>query len=385
MTKATSATERRHSYAVVDGAEHALEITSGFVISGLKKSDQIILVGLTDRRAGLLLARLREDGADPAGALRDGQLIIVDQVKTHALYAMPTNQVADELDRQATAAVRAGYAGIRFGGLLPGMTVSPHERTLNLLVLKHPAIALCLYHGQAPAEILTQVHRLHDRRLPSTAVLDDGELRITTISRHGLRLAGRIGPGNRFQTLAVLADAAGEGRRTIDAASLRGIDLESLHALLTSGLGLKLRRQNPVMQRLTRTLAAQTHPASSPDIAARTGAAVPGQTACALVTNLVWRTFGHSATGRAESVLDWVGLLDAPAGRIVEVANRHHIASVTLGNRVRQARNRGIQTPLNPLQLRDATRATQPTEDHLSRQRIAQLLGLPPAPATINR
>ena len=384
MTKATSATERRHSYAVVDGAEHALEITSGFVISGLKKSDQVILVGLTDRRAGLLLARLREDGTDPAGALRVGQLVIVDQVKTHALYAMQTNQVADELDRQATVAVRAGYAGIRFGGLLPGTTVSPHERTLNLLVLARPATALCLYHGQAPAEVLTQVHRLHDRRLPSTAVLDDGELRITTISRHGLRLAGRIGPGNRFQTLAVLADAAGEGRRNIDAASLREIDPESLHALLTSGLGLKLRRLNPVVQRLTRALAAQTQPASSPDIAARTGAAVPGQTACALVTNLVWRTFGHSATGRAESVLDWAGLLGAPAGRIVEVANRHRIASATLSNRVRQARSRGIQTPLNPLQLRDATRATQPTEDHLSRQRIAQLLGLPQAPATIN-
>ena len=126
VTKATSATERRHSYAVVDGAEHALEITSGFVISGLKKSDQVILVGLTDRRAGLLLARLREDGTDPAGALRVGQLVIVDQVKTHALYAMQTNQVADELDRQATVAVRAGYAGIRFGGRLPGTTVSPH-------------------------------------------------------------------------------------------------------------------------------------------------------------------------------------------------------------------------------------------------------------------
>jgi len=159
---------------------------------------------------------------------------------------------------------------------------------------------------------------------------------------------------------------------------------EGLHALLTSGLGLKLRRLNPVVQRLTRALAGQTQPASSPDIAARTGAAVPGQTACALVTNLVWRTFGHSATGRAESVLDWAGLFGTPAGPVVEVANRHRIASATLSNRVRQARNRGIQTPLNPLQLRDATRATQPTEDHLSRQRIAQLLGLPQAPATIN-
>ena len=369
---------------MVDGAEHALEITAGFVIGGLKNSDRITLIGLTVRRADSLWTRLREDGTDPAGALRDGQLIIVDQAKTRALYAMPPSQVSDELNHQATAAVRAGYTGIRFGGLLPGTTVSPHEQTLNRLVLEHPATALCLYQGQAPAEVLTQVHDQHDRQVPSTAVLDDGELRITRLSRHGLRLAGRICPGNRLRTLAVLADAAEQGRRTIDIASLREIDPESLHVLLTSGLGLKFRRQNPTVQRLARTLAAQAQPAASPDTATRTGTFVPGQTASDLVINLVWRTFGPSATGRAESVLDWAGLLGTPAGPIGEVANRQHIAPATLTNRVRQARNRGTQTPLNPLQLRDATRATQPTEDHLSRQRITQLLGLPPAPPTIN-
>ena len=367
---------------MVDGAEHALEISSGFVIGGLKNSDRITLIGLTDRRAGALLTRLREDGTDPAGALRHGQLIIVDQAKTHALYEMPTSQVADELDRQTTAAIRDGYTGIRFGGLQPGTTVSPHERTLNRLVLERPATALCLYHGLAPAEVLTQVHRLHDRRLPSTVVFDDGELRITTTSPRGLRLAGRIWPGNRLRTLAVLADAAAEGRRTIDVASLREIDPESMHAVFTTGLGLKLRGQNPVVQRLARTLTAQAQPAAPLDTAARTGTPVPGQTASALVTNLVWRTFGHSATGRAESVLDWAGLYGAPARPVAQVANRHHIAPATLTNRVRQARTRGTQTPLNPLQLRDATRATQPTEDHLSRQRTAQLLGLPPVPST---
>ena len=376
-------TERRHSFAVVDGEEHTLEIAAGFVIGGLENSDRILLIGLTDRRADLLLTRLREDGTDPTSALRERQLVIVDQTKTRALYTMPTSQVADELDHQATAAVRAGYAGIRFGGLLPGTTVSPHEQTLSRLVKERPATALCLYDGQALAEVLTQVHCQHDRQVPSTAVFDDGELRITRTSRNGLRLAGRIWPGNRLRTLAVLADAAGQGRRTIDIASLREIDPASLHALLATGLGLKLRRSNPVVQRLARTLTAQTQPSASLDAADRTGAYVPGQTASELVINLVWRTFGHSATGRAQSVLDWAGLSSAPAGPVGEVANRHHIAPATLTNRVRQVRSRGTQTPLNPLQLRDAIRATQPTEDHLSRQRITQLLGLPPLSSAI--
>lgn len=111
---------------------------------------------------------------------------------------------------------------------------------------------------------------------------------------------------------------------------------------------------------------------------ARTGVPVVGQTAPAVITNLIWRTFGHTPAGSAESVLDWAGLQGHPAEPIAEVAKRHHIARATLTNRVRRATNRGAQTPLSPLLLRDATRATQPTEDHLSRQRTALLLELPP-------
>lgn len=111
---------------------------------------------------------------------------------------------------------------------------------------------------------------------------------------------------------------------------------------------------------------------------ARTGVPVPGQTASAAVTTLIWRTFGPTRAGYAESVLDWAGLHGHPAGPITEVATRHHIARTTLTNRIRQVTHRGANTPLSPLLLRDATRATQSTEDHLSRKRTAQLLDLPP-------
>ena len=375
---------RRHSYAVVDGPEHALELSSAFVTDGVANAEQVTLVGLTDRRVGSLLNRLREDGADPDGALRDGQLVIVDRAVAAAFYAMTAPQLTDELTHRAMAAVRYGYSGIRFGGLLLGFTVSPHEPVLNRLVQEQPVTALCLYHPQATAGVITEVDSLHERRVRSTAMLDDGQLRVSTVARHGLRLAGEVHPGNRARLLSVLTVAAMEGRRTVDAASLRQIDAESLHDILTSGLGLRLYRQNPAVQRLTRQLAVERQRAPAADVMARTGNAIPGQTASAVVTNLIWRTFGHTRRNRAESVLDWVGLLGRPAGSVVEVADRQHISAGTLSNRIRQVTSRGAQIPLTPVQLRDASRTTAPTEDELSHRRIAQLLGLPSPPPTTN-
>ena len=149
----------------------------------------------------------------------------------------------------------------------------------------------------------------------------------------------------------------------------------------TRGLGLTLRRPHPEVQRITRELAAKAQPVPAADTMTRNGSPVPGQTAPDVVSNLIWRTFGHARAGRAESVLDWAGLFGGPAGPVARVAARHRVAPATLTSRARQVARRGAQTPLSPLLLRDATRATQPTEDHLGRQRTAQLLGLPPPPS----
>lgn len=369
---------RRHSYAVVDGQEHARELASAFTIAGLARSERVTLVGLSELEVGSVLTRLREDGADPDLARRDGQLIISDHRMNTALYTMTALELTDQIVGMTGAAVRDGYTGIRLAGLQLGLTASPHEATLSRLVREHPITALCLYHPKAPAAVLAEARAGHDRRVPSTAVFDDAELRITTVSPGTLRLAGRVHPGNRARVLSVLTDAARRGRPVIDAAALRDIDAMSLHAILSSGLGLSLRRPSPLVRRLTEELAARTE-RSLPEYAlARNGVPVVGQTAPCVVANLIWRTFGPARAGSAESVLDWAGLHGHPAGSIAEVAGRHHIGPATLTNRVRHVTIRGAQTPLSPPLLRDATRATQPTEDHLSRQRTAQLLELPP-------
>ncbi len=363
----------RHCYAVVDGAEDAAEVSAAFVTAGLAASERVVVVGLTDQGDGLL-TRLREDGADPTRAVRDGRLVVTDQARSVALYERSTEVFVDELGRRATAAVRDGYTGIRFGGLFPGITLSPHEHGLDRVVRKYPATALCLYHRQAPAGVVTAVESVHDDRVRCPILFDDGQLRITAVSEHRLRLAGRLSLGNRNQVLAVLGDAADAGRRTINAAALDTIDPETLHAILGLGVGLT---SNPALPRLARSAAPAPLP-RIPDAMGRNGFPVPGQTATTLVANLAWRTFGTSRPGRAESVLDWAGLLGRPAAPINQVAHRHGVAPATVTTRVRQVHHRGSQTPLTPLQMRDATRAPQPTEDQRSRHRIAQLLGVTP-------
>ena len=370
-----SAPTDRHCYAVVDGDEDAVDVSAAFAAAGMEASERVVLVGSTDLSTELLLSRLWQHGVDPVNAARNGQLIMVDQAKTHAASDMPAQQAVAELRRQATAAVRDGYTGIRFGGLFPGVTVSPHEHTLNGVISQHPATALCIYHAQAPAEVLSTVDHLHDSRVPSTTLFDDGNLRITASFPHRLRMVGRVEPGNRHRVMTVLGEAAEAGSRTINTASLQVFDQETLRTILALGVGLT---QKPVTGR-TNGVSAQAVPVpASPDATGRNGFALPGRIASTLVANLIWRTFGTARPGRAESVLDWAGLLGRLAAPIADVADRHHVALATVTSRVRHVQQRGSQTPLTPLQLRDASREPHPTEDQLSRNRIAQLLGLPP-------
>ena len=177
----TGAPARRHSYAAVDGPEHALELSSEFVTAGLARTERVILVGLSDQRAASVLTRLREDGVDPDGALRDCRLIIADDSVTAALYTMTAQQLTDRVIELTTAAIGEGHTGIRLGGMLPGLETSPHERSLSRLVREHPVTALCLYHPRAPTAVLTEAQALHDHLLRSTAVFDDLDLRISLI------------------------------------------------------------------------------------------------------------------------------------------------------------------------------------------------------------
>src|SRR3954452_21648058 len=87
----------RHCYAAVVGAEQALELSSAFVTAGLRRSERVTLVGLTSQRAAALLTRLREDDAEPAGALRVRQLTLLNESTSRSLYAMSTRQITEHM------------------------------------------------------------------------------------------------------------------------------------------------------------------------------------------------------------------------------------------------------------------------------------------------
>jgi hypothetical protein len=374
----TTGRVHRHSYALVDGHEHALEMSSTFVAAGLRRSERVVLVRSTRQRADSLLTRLREDGAEPSRALRVGQLVLLDGPTHAALQGMSDAWISEQMVQLAAAAVRDGYTGIRFGALPAGMLLSPHEDVMNDVVRAQPVSALCLYRAQAPAEVLTAADRVHDRQVLSTALYDDGDLRVTLDPGHGLRLAGRISPSNRAPVMSMLSDAAAAGRRTIDVASLRDIDPHSLSLILTTDLGVHLRHPHPAVRKLARQLSTPLRRLPPACRDGRTGVPVPGHAAATVAAHLVWRTFGDTAPDRPESVLDWAGLLGRPAGPVTAIATAHHTTTATLLNRIHKVRARGVQTPLSPLVRHDATRATQSTEDDLSRRRIAELLGLSP-------
>jgi hypothetical protein len=272
------------------------------VTGGLIARERVIVMRSDRRETDSLLTALRRRGADPVGAEGRGQLVVPDKRRIAGLYAMSDGELAADLARQAAAALRDGFTGIRFGGTLVGTRLSPHEPIINTVVRAHPVSTLCLYSAGAPTTVLSAADRLHDRR-------------ITDEPR----------PGNASQPIARPAVAAA-----------------------ASGL----------------------------DAGARPGTPVRGTTGAAVVTNLTWRVFGDTRTGRGGSVLAWAGLLGQIAGAVPDVAAAHHISRSALLNRVRQVRSRGAMTPLTPLVQWDVTRASPPTEDHLGRQRVAELLGL---------
>ena len=158
--------------------------------------------------------------------------------------------------------------------------------------------------------------------------------------------AGRADPPRQPGSGAVRPARCRHGRpaRTIDVASLRHIDAGSLHDHPHLRSRLSLRRPNPLVQRLTQKLAAEmTSGAPAANIMARSGFPIPGQTAAAVVTNLIWRTFGPHPAGRAESVLDWAGLHGNSPDRSPRSPHRHHTTPATLTNRIRHVTNRGAK------------------------------------------
>jgi len=91
--------------------------------------------------------------------------------------------------------------------------------------------------------------------------------------------------------------------------------------------------------------------------------------------------FGPLQPTRTRIVLDYPGLLDHPAGEVVDIADRHNFTTRAVSNNVATVRAAGTRIPLSRRLITEATRPSTRLDDHLSRVRIATTLGLPAPPA----
>ena len=88
--------------------------------------------------------------------------------------------------------------------------------------------------------------------------------------------------------------------------------------------------------------------------------------------------FGPLHPTRTRIVLDYHGLLNHPAGALVQIAARHNVTTRTVANNIAAVRAAGRRLPLSAPLIAEATRVSTQGDDHLGRVRIAATLGCPP-------
>ena len=108
----------------------------------------------------------------------------------------------------------------------------------------------------------------------------------------------------------------------------------------------------------------------------RDAAPLPGKTVPEVVSQLIWRVLGP-LKGRAESVLDWAGLGQAPPAVLREIGVRYGVSGEAVGQRIQRVALAGVRLPLPANLEHEVTRPSRPGENHLLRTRWALLLGRP--------
>ena len=83
----------------------------------------------------------------------------------------------------------------------------------------------------------------------------------------------------------------------------------------------------------------------------RDGAPLPGRTPAQVLSQLAHRVFGPLQPARTRIVLDYHGMLNHPAGSLVQSATRHHVTSRTVSNNVAAVRAAGVRLPLSDSDL----------------------------------
>jgi hypothetical protein len=86
------------------------------------------------------------------------------------------------------------------------------------------------------------------------------------------------------------------------------------------------------------------------------GAPLPGRTPAQVLSQLVHRVFGPLQPARTWIVLDYHGLLEDPAGALVQIAARHRVTARSVSTNVALVRAAGHRLPLSAPLTTAATR-----------------------------
>ena len=100
-----------------------------------------------------------------------------------------------------------------------------------------------------------------------------------------------------------------------------------------------------------------------------------------VVAQAAYRVFGPGHPDRVRTVLDYHGLDTRTADPLSQLASRHGVSVRTMTGRIQHLRAELADVEHLPVIIAEATRASTPNEDHLSRVRIATTLRLPAPPA----
>lgn len=254
-----------HACEFVVGSEHQSEALAAFTADGLRRDERVVLMGVGTKSN--VTTRLCEDGNDPAGAIRRGQLLLANSNGRGSIFTFGSAQAQRELIAEVGRAIGDGYSAVRVAGVYDRMGAAPHESVLHTLVRTLPVTIFCPYvqsrlsHDDPP-----RIRELHDHEVVMPVFYNDGELRITQLAPGVLRIAGEVDATNRasFRDALITSGTGADGWVDVDLASLRFIDVAGVEALLevASELGagsgrVRIRRPYPMTERVARLLAAE--------------------------------------------------------------------------------------------------------------------------------
>lgn len=260
-----------HVCAIPDSDEHLSELSARFVAGGLRRQEKVFFYDDAGA-ADAMLRRLSEDGAPVEEPLRIGQIEIIPEEHTRAVFRMPLDAVAGLVVDSVGAAVAQGYRGARLTGqfhssLEPGAsaTLPEFDGAVDRARAGAPLTWLCTYdrghYSDEQIEIMQALHRDH---LALTGAYDDGLMRIVRIDATSAHLAGEIDHSNRPKIASLLQSSLDTALRSADAstdivldmASVRFVDVASavsfVHAAETfpASHNLVLNRVRPRVQRI---------------------------------------------------------------------------------------------------------------------------------------